>query len=49
MIRQNSDRIINIASMYGMRASMTGTIPGYWAGKRAIPQIVSRIVSRMLV
>lgn len=39
MIRQNSDRIINIASMYGMRASMTGTIPGYWAGKRAIPQL----------
>lgn len=39
MIEQKSGRIINIASMYGLRASVTGPIPGYWASKGAIPQL----------
>ena len=39
MIKQNSGRIISIASMYGLRASVTGPIPAYWASKGAIPQL----------
>ncbi len=39
MIRQNSGRIINIGSMYGLRASVTGAIVSYWASKGAIPQL----------
>lgn len=39
MIAQNSGRIINISSMYGLRASVTGPIAGYWASKGAIPQL----------
>lgn len=39
MIEQKSGRIINIASMYGLRASVTGPIVGYWASKGAIPQL----------
>ncbi|MGI6231203.1 MAG: SDR family NAD(P)-dependent oxidoreductase [Tractidigestivibacter sp.] len=32
-------RIISIASMYGLRASVTAPIPAYWASKGAIPQL----------
>ena len=39
MIENKYGRIINIASMYGLRASVTGPIPGYWASKGAIPQL----------
>lgn len=39
MVEAGYGRIINIASMYGLRASVTGPIPGYWASKGAIPQL----------
>ena len=39
MMEQKSGHIINIASMYGLRASVTGPIVSYWASKGAIPQI----------
>lgn len=39
MIAQNYGRIISISSMYGLRASVTGPIAGYWASKGAIPQL----------
>ncbi len=39
MQKQNCGRIINIGSMYGLRASITGSIPSYWASKGAIPQL----------
>ena len=39
MIKQEYGRIINISSMYGLRASITGIIPAYWASKGAIPQL----------
>ncbi len=39
MIEQGWGRIINIASMYGLRASVTGPIAPYWASKGAIPQL----------
>lgn len=32
-------RIINIGSMYGLRANTTGAIPHYYASKGAIPQL----------
>lgn len=39
MIEAGYGRIINIGSMYGLRASVTGPIPGYWASKGAMPQL----------
>lgn len=39
MINQNYGRIINIGSMYGLRANTTGSIPHYYASKGAIPQL----------
>lgn len=39
MVEAHYGRIINIGSMYGLRASVTGAIPGYWASKGAIPQL----------
>ena len=39
MIEAGYGRIINIGSMYGLRASVTGAIPGYWASKGAMPQL----------
>lgn len=39
MMDKKYGRIINIGSMYGLRASVTGIIPGYWASKGAIPQL----------
>ena len=39
MIDAGYGRIINIGSMYGLRASVTGAIPGYWASKGAMPQL----------
>lgn len=39
MMKQKYGRIINISSMYGLRASVTGAIVPYWASKGAIPQI----------
>ena len=39
MMKQKSGRIISISSMYGLRASVTGPIAGYWASKGAIPQL----------
>ena len=40
MMAQNWGRIINIGSMYGLRANMFGdAIPHYYASKGAIPQL----------
>lgn len=39
MIKQNYGRIINIGSMFGLRANTTGAIPHYYASKGAIPQL----------
>lgn len=40
MMKQNWGRIINIGSMYGLRANMYGdAIPHYYASKGAIPQL----------
>lgn len=39
MVKQNYGRIINIGSMYGLRANTTGPIAHYYASKGAIPQL----------
>ena len=39
MIKQNYGKIINIASMYGLRGSVGNPIPAYWASKGAVPQL----------
>lgn len=39
MMEKKYGRIINISSMYGLRASVTGPIAPYWASKGAIPQL----------
>lgn len=39
MMEKKYGRIINISSMYGLRASVTGAIVPYWASKGAIPQL----------
>lgn len=39
MTKAGYGRIINIASMYGLRGSVTGPLSPYWASKGAIPQL----------
>ena len=39
MVKQSYGRIINIGSMYGLRANTTGAIAHYYASKGAIPQL----------
>lgn len=39
MMEKKYGRIINISSMYGLQASVTGAIAPYWASKGAILQL----------